>query len=119
VSGEPHDPPSALALLEATREFIAREVAEATEGRLRFHARVAANVLSIVERELAAGDEPAKRHRARLASLGVASEAELAAAIRAGTLDERMDEVKAVVRATVEDKLAVANPGYSARPPPG
>ncbi len=84
----------------------------ATEGRLQFHARVAVNVLAIVERELTLGPAQAEVHAARLAELGVADEGELAARIRAGDLDDRLDEVKAVVWATVQDKLAVANPAY-------
>ena len=99
-------------LLEAVREFLAGDVMAATEGRVRFHSRVAANVVAIVERELVLGPGQAVALAARLHALGVASEAELAAAIRSGSLDERYDEVAAAVRATVLDKLAVANPGY-------
>jgi hypothetical protein len=36
----------------------------------------------------------------------------LAAAIRHGTIDARMDDVIDVVRASVIAKLEVANPGY-------
>ena len=109
-----HDAPSAAQLVEAVREFLEGDVMGATEGRVRFHARVAARVLATVERELAAGDGPGRAHAARLATLGCRSEAELAAAIRSGGLDDRWDEVAAAVRATVADKLAVANPGYAA-----
>ena len=84
----------------------------ATEGRVRFHARVAANVVAMVAREIALGPAQAVAHRRRLAALGVASEEELAEAIRTGTLDRRLDEVADVVRATVADKLEVANPAY-------
>jgi hypothetical protein len=42
----------------------------------------------------------------------VADEAELATAIRDGTLDDRIDEVRLFVRDTVEAKLRVANPKY-------
>jgi hypothetical protein len=109
----PHDAPSAAELLEAVREFLEGDVAGATEGRVRFHARVAARALAIVERELAAADRIADAHAERLAGLGFGSDAELAAAIRAGDCDDRWDEVAAVVRATVADKLAVANPDYA------
>jgi Domain of unknown function (DUF6285) len=109
----PHDAPTAAELVEAVREFLEGDVMAATEGRVRFHARVAARVLAIVERELAAGPAPAEAHAARLAALGVADEAALAAAIRSGRLDDRWDEVAAAVRATVADKLAVANPDYA------
>jgi aminoglycoside phosphotransferase (APT) family kinase protein len=113
-SGAPHDAPTAGQLVEAVREFLEGDVMGATEGRVRFHARVAARVLATVERELATGDAPARAHAQRLAALGYASDAELAAAVRAGRLDDRWDEVAAAVRATVADKLAVANPAYAA-----
>ena len=108
----PHDVPSVDELVDAVREFLERDVMPATEGRLRFHARVAANALSIVSRELDLGPEQAEAHRGRLARLGVSDEAELAAAIRSGALDDRMDEVFEVVGETVRDKLLVANPKY-------
>jgi len=111
-TGEPHDIPSAGQLVEAVREFLQRDVMEATDGRVRFHTRVAVNVLGMVERELALGPQQAEAHRAGLAALGMADEAALATAIRAGQLDDRLDEVSAFVRATVEDKLRVANPKY-------
>jgi hypothetical protein len=110
----PHDAPTAAQLVEAVREFLEGDVMAVTAGRVRFHARVAARVLATVQRELEAGDAPARAHAERLATLGIAGEAELAAAIRSGALDDRWDEVAAVVRATVADKLAVANPGYAA-----
>ena len=109
----PHDAPTAGQLIEAVREFLEGDVMAATDGRVRFHARVAGRALAIVERELAAGDRPARAHARRLADLGFATEAELAAAIRSGALDDRWDEVAAAVRATVADKLAVANPTYA------
>jgi hypothetical protein len=84
---------------------------------VRFHARVAGRALAVVERELAAGDAPARAHAERLAALGYRSEAELAAAVRSGALDDRWDEVAAAVRATVADKLAIANPTYAADDP--
>jgi uncharacterized protein DUF6285 len=112
----PHDVPSADELVRAVREFLERDVVDATDGRVRFHARVAVNVLGMVERELALGRDQGDAHAAGLAQLGVADEAELAAAIRAGSLDDRRAEVLEVVRATVRAKLAVAHPGYTANP---
>lgn len=115
----PHDAPSAAQLVEAVRELLEGDVLAATSGRVRFHVRVAANVLAIVQRELEQGPALAEAHAARLAALGVASDAELAAAIRSGALDDRWDEVVAAVRATVADKLSVAHPGYGDDSPPG
>ncbi len=55
----------------------------------------------------------AEAHAARLAALGVESEVELAARIRAGSIDADDRAVLDAVRQTVVDKLAVANPGYA------
>lgn len=107
-----HDRPTVAELVEAVREFLERDVMAATDGRVQFHTRVAVNVLGMVERELRDGPAQASAHAERLAELGVESEAELAAAIRRGDLDDRYDEVKAVVWETVRDKLRVANPKY-------
>lgn len=108
----PHDVPTAGELVEAVREWIERDVLTATEGRLSFHARVAVNMLAMVERELDLGPEQARRHAERLAALGLPDDAALAAAIRSGDLDDRLPEVRDMVRASVEDKLRVANPRY-------
>jgi len=113
----PHDAPDAAALVQAVREFLERDVAGATSGRVKFHARVASNVLAIVERELDGGGDQYRRHAVGLARLGFATDAELAAAIRSGAADDRIGEVAAFVRDTVRDKLAVAHPGYAAEGP--
>ena len=110
--GAPHDAPSSTELLEAVREWIEREVIPATDGRLRFHARVASNVLAMVEREIELGPTQAVEHQHRLDQLGVADDAELAAAIRERRLDDRGDELRSLLADMVADKLAVANPGY-------
>jgi hypothetical protein len=107
-----HDVPTAAQLVEAVREWVERDVMSTNDVRLRFHGRVAANVLAMVERELLLGPELEARHRHRLDELGVADDAELAAGIRSGRFDDRLDDVRALVRESVHDKLAVANPGY-------
>jgi hypothetical protein len=110
---EPHDRPTAAELVQAVREWIERDVVTGTEGRLRFHARVAANALSMVEREFLLGAEQQVRHAARLAELGCTDDADLAARIRSGELDDRLEEVRSLVWDSVRDKLSVANPGYA------
>ena len=113
-----HGRPTAEELVIAVREFLERDVMAQTTGPLQFHARVAVNALAAVERELRDGPAMAEAHGARLAALGFADEGELADAIRSGALDDRYDEVAAVVRATVHDKLTVANPKYLSNPTP-
>lgn len=112
VTDAVHDVPTAAELVDAAREFLERDVMPATEGRVQFHTRVAVNVLNMVQRELTLGADQAAGHAERLATLGVSSERELSDAIASGALDDRLDEVVAVVRATVHDKLTVANPKY-------
>lgn len=107
-----HGAPSAIELLESVREWLERDVSPQVEGRLRFHTRVAMNVLATVRRELELGPDQEVAHRERLERLGVASERELADAVRAGAFDDRTDELVAALRETVTDRLRVANPRY-------
>lgn len=107
-----HGAPTAAELVDAVREWLEHEVATAVDGRLRFHTRVAVNVLSTVVRELELGPAQEQAHRERLAGLGVATERELADAVRAGDFDDRAEELVAALRATVTDRLRVANPRY-------
>jgi len=109
----PHDAPTAQQLIESVREWLARDVLPETSGRLNFHARVAINVLAIVERELELGPQQAEDHAARLAALGFADDAALAAAIRTGDVSDS-DELRDAIHAAVRDKLRVANPKYLA-----
>ncbi len=104
--------PTASELIEAVREWVDGDVRSATDGRVAFHARVAVNALAIVERELALAPGHEAAHRVRLGELGCADEAELAAQIRSGGLDGRIDEVRQAVGASVRAKLEVANPRW-------
>jgi hypothetical protein len=114
----PHDRPTAGELVEAVGEWIRRSQIDDEIQPNSFHARVAVNMLSIVERELALGAGQEQAHAARLAELGVTDDAALAAAIRSGDLDDRADEVRRLVWESVRDKLAVANPKYLDRVEP-
>lgn len=112
----PHDRPGADELLAVAGEFLTGEMSAGNDARLRFHARVAANAVKIARREARLGAAHAAAHRDRLAALGCADDAELCAAIRDGSLDDRSGEVAATVRASVTDKLIVANPRHLALP---
>lgn len=87
--------------------------------------RVAGNVAAMLERELQLGPAIAVEHRRLLAALGAGSDRELAGAIRAGRLDDRIDEVVELVRGDVIERLGLWNPrhvefedrGRIARPP--
>jgi hypothetical protein len=112
------DRPTATELVAAVRDFLEQDVMPAVDGRVAFHTRVAVNALGMVERELELGpDAQRQEHERAVAVLGHDGatrdlEAELARAIRAGerTIDDA--DVVAHVRATVRDKLRIANPKY-------
>jgi hypothetical protein len=125
------DRPTVLELLGAVRVFLEEDLLPSLEGRRRFHALVAVNVLGVVERELAGEEEQLERQWGRLAELlGVGDtrpeassslreavrelETTLAERIRAGDADagEFGKRVRAHVRATVIEKLLVANPRF-------
>jgi aminoglycoside phosphotransferase (APT) family kinase protein len=112
----PHDRPGHGGLLDAVGAFLTSDTLAGGDARIRFHARVAANVLRIARREMLLADAHGAAHRRRLAGLGCADDADLARAIRSGALDDRFDDVVSAVRDTVTDKLLVANPGYLAQP---
>jgi hypothetical protein len=100
-----HNRPTAAELVAAVAEFLETDVRSETSGAVNFHARVAANVLRTVERELL--DDTAVPDL-----LGYPDEAALADAIRRGDLDDRGAEVVPVLRDLVLHRLAVAHPGY-------
>ena len=54
----PHGRPTASELLDAVKAFLTDQVMPATGGQVAFHARVAANALGIVARELELGPLP-------------------------------------------------------------
>jgi Domain of unknown function (DUF6285) len=93
-----HAIPSSAELVRAVREFLEQEVMPATEGRLSFHARVAANVLAQIERELQSGLPD------------TTGDAALAEAIRTGSVEfaQAYDEI----RETVVAKLRISNPRH-------
>jgi hypothetical protein len=113
------DQPSALELVTAVREFIEKHAMPELQGRTAFHARVAANALAIVARELEQGDATNTAEHARLKQiLG-----------RDGTLDQLNRELCRRIRsngigvddpalaqhltATTLAKVAIDQPTYS------
>jgi hypothetical protein len=111
--------PTAPELIEAVREFITRDLAPTLTGRLAFHARVAANVLGIVGRELAQAPAGDRADAARLAALiGVEGEPaalteELCRRIAAGEIAADDPALIEHLWATTLATLAVDQPGYA------
>jgi Domain of unknown function (DUF6285) len=93
-----HGIPTSAELAGAVREFLEQEVMPATDGRLSFHARVAANVLGQLERELQSGLPD------------TTGDAEMCAAIRAGSVD--FAQGYGAIRETVVAKLRISNPRH-------
>ena len=111
----PHDAPSAAQLTEAIREWLETKVIPESSGPLQFEARIAANVLGMIEREVSLGVDQERRHLAGLAALGCSSDADLAGKIRNGYFDSDESlraDVEAFVFESVVEKLKVANPRY-------
>jgi hypothetical protein len=129
-----NDRPTAAELIAAARHCLERELLPAvTDARLRYQGLVAANVLAIVERELAVAEDHLTREWEWLAEvLGwldplPPSTTALTAAVREGNVrlcerirngdfdaPERFRELASQLRQGVEGKLQVANPRYLA-----
>ena len=124
-----NDQPSAEDLLRAVERFLERDVVPRLEGVPKFHARVAANVVAMVAREIETEDaqqrgewqrlgallhrgEPFPEERAARRSGLLARNEELVRRIRAGEADAGPARAALLehLRETVADKLAVARP---------
>jgi hypothetical protein len=123
-----NDRPNATELIEAVRRHLEAEVLPAlTDARLKFQTLVAANVLAVAGRELAAEDAMLREEWAALVGTEAPPEqlADLrravydangawCARIRAGEFDEpnAFHAVAQRLRPLVEHKLKVANPRH-------
>jgi hypothetical protein len=125
------DRPNIRELLELGAQFIDHQIVPITEGALQFQARIVANVMRIVRREIELEERQLREEIALLARLlnrppaasasleqaraeAVVLNAELSARIRAGDADRGpwRQAVLEAVRTLVEEKLLVANPRY-------
>ena len=113
------DQPSVLELVEAVRNFLEQRALPELKGHTRFHARVAANALGIVARELAEGPTAFNREAARLTALtgGKGAREELnrllCRMIREGEIALDDPRLTAHLEATITDKIAIDQPGYT------
>lgn len=110
-SDDLHGRPTAAELVDAVAGFLRDDLGPSVEGPLRHQVRIAVHALEVVGRELTLGPEQAAAHRARLQMLGVDTDGELAAAIRAGRFDDDPRLIEAL-RADTRDRLLVANPRW-------
>ena len=113
------DLPRADELLTSVRDFLRNDVMAATQSRLNFLVRVAANSLDIVQRELALGAEQREREQSRLQYF-FASDEELVClrwrlvhGLRDGSIELANEALQVHLRQTMVNQLAIDQPGYS------
>ncbi len=113
------DQPSSLELVTAVREFIEKHAMPELQGRTAFHARVAANALAIVARELEQGPNANAEEHARLKRLlgrdGSLDELnrELCRRIRTNGLQVDDPALGDHLTQTTLAKVAIDQPNYS------
>lgn len=113
------DQPSILELVSAVREFIETRAMPELKGHTAFHARVAANALAIVARELEQAGASSEAERARLIVLlgheGTLMELNrsLCGHIREGAINLSTPGLAEHLVATTRDKVAIDQPNYS------
>lgn len=113
------DQPSVLELVKAVQSFIETKAMPELKGHTAFHARVAANALGIVARELELGPKAGEREKAQLVRLlghdGSLEDLnrELCERIRGGKIDIESDALRQHLELTTLDKVAIDQPNYS------
>ena len=113
------DPPTVAELLEATSTFLREVAVPQLSGHASFHARVAANALDVVKRELELRPAAERDEHARLKSLlraeGSLEElnALLSRRIAAGEVDLQTPGVAEHLWATTLAKVAIDQPTYA------
>jgi hypothetical protein len=113
------DQPSMQELVAAVRDFIEQRAMPELKGHTAFHARVAANALSIVVRELETGAASADEERKRLSALLghdgtlLALNRELCAQIRDGKIGLETPGLAEHLTVTTRDKVGIDQPNYS------
>jgi hypothetical protein len=114
------DTPTPAEVLAAVARFLKEEVAPATDGRLSFQARVAANALEMMRRHLDLAPAAEAAERARLAALLgqdgdiMALNIELCRRLAAGEADLATPGLADHLWATTLAKMAVDQPSYAA-----
>jgi len=113
------DQPSIRELVTAVRDFLETKAMPELKGHTAFHARVAANALGIVARQLEFYGHASEEETTRLAALlghdGALEDLnrELCARIRDGKFTLQTPGLAAHLEATTRDKVAIDQPNYS------
>lgn len=113
------DQPTAAELIGAIEDFMRNVAMKKLEGHAAFHARVAANALAIVKRELELGPAQFAAEKARLVTLlGQEGDLEslnreLCRRIRSGEADGNTSGLVDHLWATTLEKVSIDQPGYS------
>jgi hypothetical protein len=113
------DQPSIIELVDAVRAFIETRAMPELKGHTAFHARVAANALGIVSRELKLGPGFAQDEKQRLVSLLGKDDTieglnrELCRRIREGSVDLATPGLKDYLITAMKAKVSVDQPNYS------
>ena len=114
----PQSMPDAPTLLSAAVKYLEEELLPALEGYHRFKTRVTVNVLNTIRRELELRGTQAAAERTRLAAIlghdGEVDELsiELSERIRSGAIDLNDPAMRAHLRQSVADALAINNPKW-------
>jgi uncharacterized protein DUF6285 len=113
------DRPTADELLDAVAEYLFAELRPEVPREQRFKVLVAANICTVVAREIRAGERPDREDLELFGELlgepvddARAAASELSARLRSGELDDRIDELTPRLAEHVRRKLEIARPGY-------
>lgn len=118
----PRSYPDSTLLLKAAVKFLEQELMPTLKGYYNFQTRVTANALKIVQRELELREQQAAAERTRLAALlghdsgdVEAMSRELALRIRDGRISISDPALRAHIRQSLADALAINNPKWMER----
>ena len=117
----PQSMPDAPALLTAAVKYLEDELLPTLTGYHRFRTRVTINVLNTIRRELEIREPQSAAERARLRALlghdgdSETLSAELSERIRQGAIDLNDGNLRAHLRQSLADALAINNPKWPGR----
>jgi hypothetical protein len=117
----PQSMPGVPALLTAAVKYLEDELLPTLTGYHRFRTRVSINVLNTIRRELEMREPQSAAERARLRALlghdgdSETLSAELSERIRQGAIDLNDGNLRAHLRQSLADALAINNPKWPGR----